>query len=338
MEGRVRRNCCFGCYLGNGHGREQEIRRDSVFMKKSSDKIRSIPVEIRIRKGGKILFWTLLTYVAVGQTVGFVTPKENVVAKQSISKVEERENPATSEGAKVFSKGFAQQYYSWNKSSGGVQDRQNRLAPYLQKGVDEQAGLNINSTDVESKVSGDEVVEVTPTSDNTANITVKVQVKTIKNEEGKPPAEDNKTQFLVVPVISNGKGYKVTDIPYQTIYNNKFTKEKATSPLPGKEVDDPRIQEDVTTFLATFFQVYLSDNPTQLAYYTTDKDLQVLDKVLAFKEIDNLKLYQSKGSYTVVAQVKFQDTHTKATVTYPYTLQIEKQQDKWLVKKLQNQS
>jgi hypothetical protein len=310
-----------------------------MFKKKSSDHIRSVPTEIRIRKGGKVLFWTLLIYVAVGQTVGFVMPREhNVMADQSASQVEAKENPATSEGAKVFSKGFAVQYYSWNKSSGGVQDRQNRIAPYLQKGVDEQAGLDINSTDVESKATGAEVVEVKPTSDHTANITVELQVKTIKNEEGKPPAEDTRTQFLVVPVISNGKGYKVTDIPYQTVYHNEFTKEKATSPLPGKEVDDPRIQDEVKPFLETFFQVYSSNNPTQLAYYTTDQSLQVLDKVLAFKEIDNLKLYQSKGSYIVIAQVKFQDIHTKATVTYPYTLQIEKQQDKWLVKKLQNQS
>lgn len=310
-----------------------------MFKKKGSDKTRSVPTEIRVRKGGKILFWTLLIYIAVGQTVGFVMPREHkVMADQSASQVEAKENPATSEGAKVFSKGFAEQYYSWNKSSGGVQDRQNRLAPYLQKGVDEQAGLDINSTDVESNVTGAEVVEVKPTSDHTANITVELRVKTIKNEQGKPPAEDTKTQFLVVPIISNGKGYKVTDIPYQTVYHNEFMKEKETSPLPGKEVDDPRIHDDVTKFLETFFQVYSSNNPTQLAYYTIDQDLQVLDKILTFKSIDHLKIYQTKDFYTVVAQVKFQDTHTKATVTYPYMLQIKKQQDKWMVKKLQNQS
>jgi len=324
-------------------------------------KKREYPPRVIRKKMIKGLFWTSFVVLLFLSIVAIVRVG-NVGAGSSPQAFKEtaepRRNLAASEGAQSFAQNFATQYFQWNNTDQGKQERMGRLEPYLAQGIDEQAGLSFQGMKWNSTLQSSQIWNVKPTSSTTATITLRIQhsLQPIQSTsspalatQSKPPTQSAKPtqpspfkgpyeKYFAVPVKTDGKGFVVYGVPYFTPSPKKPHLRAETSQETDK-ITDSRLQEEVETFLQTFFKVYSTGTKNELSYYVKGKDMQTMKGVMTFQKIDDLTIGSGEGKreYQVNVTGVFQEDLSKAQLRYPYSLVIVHEQDRWFVKSIKNQ-
>ncbi|SDZ33159.1 conjugal transfer protein [Thermoactinomyces sp. DSM 45892] len=288
------------------------------------------PREFKVIKGmrsKKILIWGLLTANVVALPVGFFYFKDKTVVTGGT----EQEAPVMSQTARAFAEDFVSTYFSLHQ---GFEDhRAESLKPFLMKGLDKQAGLE--SIEVNLSTGKVRVWKVEKKSPNKATMMVQAEVY-IRDKSDKVLSMDKR--FLAVPIESIGNGqFVVSEIPYYVSEPSAPNVALKEETLANKA--DSSTKKEVETYLNTFFQDYVSGNMDKLSSYTKSdsKRIEGMNGVLEFVKIKELEVYKEKQ---VVVKVKAQfkekeETKTNGVYTYPYTIQLEKNGDRWLISSME---
>lgn len=323
-------------------------------------KKREYPKTVWRKKVIKGTFWTSFVLVLFLSVVAIVRVG-NMGADQAEAKqvqiVEKETNFAASVGAQSFAQNFAQQYFSWQNTDEGKKNRVERLRPYLANGLDEQAGLLFEGMIWNSSLQQSQVWNVKETGEDTALITLRVhhllnrvippdpkEIEASQKEEKEPPKPKEEKagpyeKFFVVPVKTDGKAFVVYKVPYFIAADKKPEITSEPSIKDNEKLQDPKLHEEITSALSTFFKTYTNGTQEELSYYLKGADIQTMTGIITFKEVKNLILKKgdSTEEYKVHARVIFEENQSKAQVLYPFELILVKEDNRWFVKEMKNQ-
>jgi hypothetical protein len=323
-------------------------------------KKREYPKTVLRKKVTKGVFWTafsLVFFLSVVAIVRVSNAGANATEKKPVQEeVKKEENLAVSEGAQSFAQNFATEYFNWQNTDAGKKDRVERLKPYLANGLNEQAGLGFEGMQWNSSLSNSQVWKVEETSKDTAKITLKVQhllkkaappdPKAVEEaaKTGKPAPQAKEQQagpyekYFVVPIKTDGQAFVVHEIPYFIATPKKPDIVANTTVNESDKVNDSVLQEEITSFLHTFFKVYTTGTQEELSYYTKDHPIPSMSGIMTFQEVKNLLIKKGAhpNTYQIFATAVFKENQSKGQVVYPYKLIIVKEEDRWFVKNIQN--
>lgn len=274
----------------------------------------------------------------IGSIKAFALDNAVSEAQKPPEKVEQQvENPAAAVGAQTYVKLFTKEYLTWEVAD--YQERSERLAPFLREGTDEQAGLQYDGLEYNSKPGTIEIWTIEETGKDTATITVKASQnlykKVEKKEKDKVKEEIEEkgpfTQYIKIPVIAKENSYLINGLPTFTNTPKAPTLEPKEE-VNGEPVTDSQTSESAKEFLNTFLKVYTTGTNEELTYYTSDEKVRSLESSIVFKSIDEVKIYQGKGK-TLEAHVTavFTEPNSKGQFLQSYKLQLEQKDQRWLV-------
>ena len=248
------------------------------------------------------------------------TEKENIIVNEN--------------GAKVFAANFAKEYYTWNYAEDKNEERLKRLQPYLASGIVGTAGYDITQLPTASKVSTSEVWSI-QVSDSYIDVVVKVKYVLTEQVKNKKKTTDEvvgqEERYLNVPLVTNGEGFKVRDLPYliktsvdmDYVYQTEQTN-------PDTIITDETILNEVTSFMETFFKIATTGTKEELAYYTKT-EMENLQGIYDFKTVDKGTAYQQDNGYRVFFDVWMQDVTTKADVLLKVSCTLVKEDARFVV-------
>lgn len=302
------------------------------------------------RRIGVITFWVLFGFM-------FLVVVTTVFSSSSSTPEEEKTvelNPSTKPEAIQFARDFTKEYFNWDKDK--LDQREERLKPYLAKGLHEQAGLDLNGEEWDSSFKTATLKKVEEVGENKAHIVFLVNAelnkeekkKVTKKKKGKKKKKKKKKtktivenkketleKYFVVPVAYNGFTLGVYSTPYfSNIYdettinveNNEVTKKLRTH-------DNPDEAENIENFLNTFFASYAEDSPDKLSYISNDNSVIGLDGALDFVEVKDTEVYNSDkdNKYIVRTEVTFKDPETEVLFESIYYLLVVKENKHYVV-------
>lgn len=142
---------------------------------------------------------------------------------------------------------------------------------------------------------------------------------------------DNSVE-ISVPVTSDGKGYAVYETP--KIVNRPLKSEIKYEPKELNGEDVPVTEEKkLKSFLEEFFNAY-GDSDEKLKFMSNYKQglkSQNVQDIIINQAIKG----ESNGEYLVNVDVNFKDHGTPLINSYSYKVQLEKQNNRYFVKKIQ---
>lgn len=252
-------------------------------------------------------------------------------------------NPAISKAAESFATSFAYTYI------GTIMQNKldtERIKNYLVEGVNIQAGI-ISPNKEESEgileiVTSPSLYKVIDKGNNRSEMIFSFELgfKTYKQildeEEHKTYTAPTVTRRLIsVPIIAVSEDqFLVTDIPNMLPFSNHTTNLKRELKTLGKEVD-PNIQESIRLSLQNFFSIYASGSTLELSYLTkTQKPIQGFQSQLQFENIDNLEVFKSDKNYQARVLVKYYDKGLHIRYVQPYTIALQKENERWFISDL----
>jgi Conjugative transposon protein TcpC len=258
---------------------------------------------------------------------------------QPKTQVEVKQNLATSDGAQTFAEKFAAEYFKWDRSN--FQERAERLQPYLREGTHDQAGLLFDGLTGNSQTLKTEIVSVKDTSDNTADITIhavhEIETPATKDAKGKPvkgTKSGSIDKYIIVPVITDGKGFLINAIPTFTSKPEKPIMAPVEEKT-GEVLNDNNITKAVQTSLESFFKNYTTGTNEDLAFFTNDESIRSLQGTVSFEKIEKVTVYEGKSdSFEVTAEVTFIDAASKGKFKQQYELIVSKKDDRYIVEKI----
>lgn len=324
-------------------------------------KKREYPKTVFRKKLMKGVFWTGFTLVLFLSVVAIIRVG-NAGAGATVQKQPQEEkakegNLAAGEGGQTFAENFAANYFDWQNTEEAKQKRMERLSPFLARGLDQQAGLAFEGMEWSSQLSQSQVWKVEETGEDSALVTLRVlhelskatppdakAVLKAKKEKKEPPkATEEKTgpyeKYFVVPVKTDGQSFVVHQTPY---FVTAPKKPKITAEAIASEegkINDSVLQEEVKSFLSTFFKIYTTGTDEELAYYINGDGIQSMNGVMTFKEVKSIIIQEDNNPnhYEVDVTVIFTENQSKAQVVYPYQLKVAQEEGRWFVKEINHQ-
>ncbi|MED3955583.1 conjugal transfer protein [Priestia aryabhattai] len=305
------------------------------------------PPGYRSRSIGRIVFWVMFGFMFV-VVIANVFSTETVESKSE--SVEVKVNEAASQEAVQYVKNFTSQYFTWEKGDNDdwIEDRQNRLKPFLVKGLDENGGLDVSKMEWSSTIDKMNLVKIEEKGDNKAFITLyvsskfskktkteEVVKKDDKEEKKEVEKEESKpfVQYFVVPVTYQNGTFGIYQLPK---YTNVKEQTKAEPEERRGLTEYNGNRGKVESFLNTFFTSYSEDNSSKLSYMVEDGTrIQGLNGKMKFVSLHNTDIKTDKdGNIQTFSTIELQDQETGTIVQSDYSLVITKKQGRFLVKEI----
>lgn len=277
----------------------------------------------------RFLFWTLLIYTALSSTIawsiqfGFIP-----VEPRHVDAIEAQKFTTNDPKELAFAEQFTREYFLWTQ--GKEDSRKERLQPFLISSLDDQAGLDLSSIHYNSYVQNVDAWSIKNNTDGIQEVTV--YAETIITNVSNPADQKRVDRYLVVPLKQAGDSYRVVDYPYLV-----------TAPvgsninLPQPEtVGDPvtsDITDQVNTFMQTFWRIYTTGSPQEIAYYFKNKQQAStgLTSIESIVSMDNLNVTSSNDQYLVDCDVTLQDLQTNAQLVVHYKFTLTNENGRWYV-------
>ncbi|MGG0545246.1 conjugal transfer protein [Priestia aryabhattai] len=305
------------------------------------------PRGYRSRAFGRVVFWVAFGFM-------FLVVITNVFSSETVESksesVEVKENMAAGQEGVQYAKNFASQYFTWQKGDNDdwIEDRQNRLKPFLVKGLDENGGLNVSKMEWSSTIDKMNLVKIEEKGVNKAFITLYISSKFSKktkteevvkkdDKEEKKEVEKEETkpfvQYFVIPVTYQNDTFGVYQLP-------KYTNVKEQTKVEPEErrglTEYNGNRGKVESFLNTFFTSYSQDDSNKLSYMVEDgTHIQGLNGKMKFISIHNTDIKTDKeGNIQTFSTIELQDQETGTIVQSDYSLVITKKQGRFLVKEI----
>lgn len=286
------------------------------------------PQPIQGMKSKRILHWTLLALTPVSAVVvlgAAYTGVFNGTPAGASPTATEEENPAMQSKAISFAVAFTSEYLYVTHDS---DDHKQRIAKFLADGMDDNAGLSIE-TSKRSMYPGEiRFWESRPLGANRAEITL--QVDLYYNEDGK--AKERRLRYLKVPIeVKDGEKMAVIGTPhFVPLKVNPGNLSKLAEVLEGSEVNGDTTDQ-IRKFLDDFFQDYASGKDSDLAYKSAEKPIRGFRGELQFLKLESAEVAKNGDTYEALVTVKMADTKAGAVLEYDYRVKVIQDENHWKV-------
>ena len=288
---------------------------------------------------GKWAFWLLFSWMLIVSITTVVKGKGDTTAKASATpkEVTQKQNLASRPEAIEFARGFAKEYFTWQRGDEGKKKRSERLQTYIPKTFDPQVGLDFASIQWDSHFLYATVLKVDEVTDKKANGIFKVRYKLSRMKADNSGPEDKEViQQVSVPVQSDGKAFVISGFPQIVKVNEKAEVPEGKEEKDREEVHELAVKEDIREFLPTFFKSYTTATQKELAYVLANTDIKGLEGAMKFENVLSSKIYpgKTKGTYEVQTEVSMIDPHSETKMKTGYTLFVKQDGKQWIVKDL----
>lgn len=297
------------------------------------------PKSYKARKVGIFAMWGVVllpTLILLANNGGGQSEAKEV--KSPI--VQKKENPATSQVAVQFAKDFTQKYFYWSSGDKGKEVREKDLKPFLAKGLDPFAGLDMDNLKSDSSFREATLKNVEETGKDKARISLVAKYEVTpagdQGDDKSPVKKKTSTKVIVVPVEYNGKTYGVYELPtFASLDNMTNVKVKDDNTL--EKLSNSQEVHNISNFLNTFFSSYTQDTKDKLSYILTDKKHQNgLQNSMKFVEVTDSETFlgQKKNEYIVDCKVTMEDPDSLTRIQTDYKLTVLKKDNQYIVTKI----
>jgi len=214
---------------------------------------------------------------------------------------------------------FASEYFSWQQSQESIDKRNERLKHYLTEDL-QLLNADMVRTDIptSSAVRKVQIWNVSEASDTDFKVLFSVEQQLTEGE-----AKKNVLSTYTVIVHMDKAGDMVI------VQNPAMNSKPEKSNFKPKQVEsdgtvDAMMNEEINSFLETFFKLYPKATDKELAYYVSNNALPTINKDYVFAELVNPVYAMKDNKVTAIVTVKYLDQETKVTHFSQYEMVLEK--------------
>ena len=346
------------------------IKKTSDHEKKKSDEKKKLkqsrPKGMMARRAGMFTFWILFSFMFI-VTMANVFGGGDVTYDEALNR--ERNKLLDGEGVE-FARSFVHDYFNWDIGKHGENDLRMRVSPYLTENLNELAGIqyddkwmsqvdkrNIELKDVQeidkNKARFVFKVKLTMKSPTTEKDTVfdeeELSFEEVVQAKNKVYVKDgfkvkDMVKYISVPVYYDEETdtFAVFDLPSFTYVDEKGTKEPFTTRISELQViSDAYIENNINSFLTTFFASYSKDSKDKLSYILEDeRHVNGLQGTMEFSKINESKIYEideNHNRFLVDVTVEMVEPTTKYKFDNKYLVVIKRKDQRYVVESLNDE-
>lgn len=346
------------------------IKKTSDHEKKKSDEKKKLkqsrPKGMMARRAGMFTFWILFSFMFI-VTMANVFGGGDVTYDEALNR--ERNKLLDGEGVE-FARSFVHDYFNWDIGKHGENDLRMRVSPYLTENLNELAGIqyddkwmsqvdkrNIELKDVQeidkNKARFVFKVKLTMKSPTTEKDTVfdeeELSFEEVVQAKNKVYVKDgfkvkDMVKYISVPVYYDEETdtFAVFDLPSFTYVDEKGTKEPFTTRISELQViSDAYIENNINSFLTTFFTSYSKDSKDKLSYILEDeRHVNGLQGTMEFSKINESKIYEideNHNRFLVDVTVEMVEPTTKYKFDNKYLVVIKRKDQRYVVESLNDE-
>lgn len=346
------------------------IKKTSDHEKKKSDEKKKLkqsrPKGMMARRAGMFTFWILFSFMFI-VTMANIFGGGDVTYDEALNR--ERNKLLDGEGVE-FARSFVHDYFNWDIGKHGENDLRMRVSPYLTENLNELAGIqyddkwmsqvdkrNIELKDVQeidkNKARFVFKVKLTMKSPTTEKDTVfdeeELSFEEVVQAKNKVYVKNgfkvkDMVKYISVPVYYDEETdtFAVFDLPSFTYVDEKGTKEPFTTRISELQViSDAYIENNINSFLTTFFASYSKDSKDKLSYILEDeRHANGLQGTMEFSKINESKIYEideNHNRFLVDVTVEMVEPTTKYKFDNKYLVVIKRKDQRYVVESLNDE-
>lgn len=321
--------------------RWQEMEKEKKELKKQDINYSIKPKGYFARKFGVITFWTLFSFMFLVVAITLFSGNDEATADENL---QVKVNPSSTPEAIQFAENFLADYFTWQVSEVGRQERTQTMLKYMSEDLRGHAALDIKNMEWNSVFKGADLKRITEKGENLAYITFLVDFEFTKigagnDSEGNPEVQRLK-KYIDVPVAFDGHSYGVYELPKFTYIYEDETTVKQVKTTERLEQADVTISEKIKEFLPTFFKTYAEDEKDKLNYMIKNENVtDGLNGTMNFDKINSLQAFKgnAENEFIVFTEVIFIEPETQASFIVNHQLELTLEEDRLLVSGMNNQ-
>lgn len=346
------------------------VKKSSEAERKKSEEKRKVkqskPKGLRARRFGMAIFWALFLFMLLVTVVNIVG-NAGSIAQEEV-KVE-RNKLLDSEGLD-FARNFVHDYFNWDTGKHGKDDLELRLSSYLMEDLDSFGGIRFNDEWSSHLDKRDiELKDIQEIDDTKARFTFRVDLKMkSKTDEKDTKIDENKLSFEEVlkekSKVQVINGYKVKDmtkyisvpvyyseevddffvfeVPSFTFVEDKKDMTAVETNISKLQVlSDNYTENNVNSFLFTFFESYSKDSRDKLSYILEDpKHEYGLGGTMQFSKINQSTIYiidDNHDRFLVDIEVEMLEPTTKYKFDNKFLVVVKRKDQRYVVESLNDE-
>lgn len=346
------------------------IKKASDHEKKKSEEKKKLkqnkPKGMTARRLGMFTFWALFSFMFI-VTMANIFGGGDSAYDEALN--QERNKLLDGEGVE-FAKSFVYDYFNWDIGKHGEEDLRMRVSSYLTNNLNELAGIQYDNTWLSQldkrNIELKDVLEIDKDKARfvfKVKITMKAPTKekdTVIDEEKlsfeEVMEEKNKiyvkngykvkemVKYISVPVYYNKEldSFAVFDLPSFTFVEEQKVKEPFETKLSELQVvTDNYIENNVNSFLTTFFASYTKDSRDKLSYILEDeRHVNGLKGTMEFSKINESKIYmidENHDRFLVEVLAEMVEPTTKYKFDNKYLVVVKRKDQRYVVESLNDE-
>jgi len=321
---------------------EKQKEKDKVLIKRASMKRSTATTIGRVIMIGSIVIVALGVFSAFRHNLVLSDLEDQVSAQQQDNSPKNNQNTRNITAVEYFTTQFMRHYTSIEPGEDKQKEREEALQSFLATGLDKDAGIDYANIPGSQRYDSSDVVSIKQKDERTSDVSIKVNVTSVKEVETKTKDKDGKekvekkneekkaTLYYLVRVYEGKNGYSVIDLPQP--YMPKQNQRVTVSENEENKNTDAVVNNEVQRFLESFFKTYTAkDRSDETKFFFKDSSkAQSLNGLMNYKSMNNVSVYEkksTKGQYIVRCSVKLEqpDTGIQSNHSYEFTIQNDGQ-------------
>lgn len=324
---------------------EKQKEKDQVIIKRASMKRSTATTIGRVIMIGSIVIVALGVFSAFRHNLVLSDLEDQVSAQQQDNSPKKNQNTQNLAAIEYFTTQFMRHYTSIEPGDDKQKAREEALQSFLATGLDKGAGIDYANVPGIQRYDSSDVVSIKQKDERTSDVSIKVNVTSVKEVEKKSKDKDGKekvekkneekraTLYYLVRVYEGKNGYSVIDLPQP--YMPKQNQRVTVSENEENKNTDAVVNNEVQSFLESFFKTYTAkDRSDETKFFFKDSSkAQSLNGLMNYKSMNNVSVYEdksSKGQYIVRCSAKLEQPVTGIQSNHSYEFVIQRDgQDKF---------
>ncbi|MGC9934881.1 conjugal transfer protein [Priestia aryabhattai] len=324
---------------------EKQKEKDQVIIKRASMKRSTATTIGRVIMIGSIVIVALGVFSAFRHNLVLSDLEDQVSAQQQDNNPKNNQNTQNISAIEYFTTQFMRHYTSIEPGDDKQKAREEALQSFLATGLDKDAGIDYANVPGIQRYDSSDVVSIKQKDERTSEVSIKVNVTSVKEVEKKSKDKDGKekvekkneekkaTLYYLVRVYEGKNGYSVIDLPQP--YMPKQNQRVTVSENEENKNTDAVVNNEVQRFLESFFKTYTAkDRSDETKFFFKDSSkAQSLNGLMNYKSLNNVSVYEkksTKGQYIVRCSVKLEQPVTGIQSNHSYEFVIQRDgQDKF---------
>ncbi|MDD1516227.1 conjugal transfer protein [Priestia megaterium] len=324
---------------------EKQKEKDQVMIKRASMKRSTATTIGRVIMIGSIVIVALGVFNAFRHNLVLSDLEDRVSAQKQDNSPKNNQNTQNIASVEYFTTQFMRHYTSIEPGDDKQKAREEALQSFLATGLDKDAGIDYANVPGTQRYDSSDVVSIKQKDERTSDVSIKVNVTSVKEVEKKSKDKDGKekvekkneekkaTLYYLVRLYEGKNGYSVIDLPQP--YMPKQNQRVTVSENEENKNTDAVVNNEVQRFLESFFKTYTAkDRSDETKFFFKDSSkAQSLNGLMNYKSLNNVSVYEKKSTkdqYIVRCSVKLEQPVTGIQSNHSYEFVIQRDgQDKF---------